>query len=198
MSGPPLPPSLPPRHSDPLWPLHVWLRKTISSDIIDVTDVIVIKLSACEGPLCHRAAWWIIGKVGACNAQVSASRTSGLAHTYWLRLKGLCSAVEETMVDMAGEGSLPSQLYLLHLEVVEIYLPCYSEKRGTVMSLDHGRSIYSSHEVTTQAALHLCLWNICFCLQVLFFSENIKLMQSFLFIYYSYICLLLWLLVQFE
>lgn len=45
----------PPHHNNPLWPLHVWLRKTISSDIIDVTDVIVIKLSACEGPLCHRA-----------------------------------------------------------------------------------------------------------------------------------------------
>lgn len=77
------PPPPPPRHSNPLWPLHVWLRKTISSDIIDVTDVIVIKLLACEGPLCHRAVWWIIVKVIACwcfmeglyvNAQVSASR----------------------------------------------------------------------------------------------------------------------------
>lgn len=73
----------PPHHSNPLWPLHVWLRKTISSDIIDVTDVIVIKLLACEGPLCLRAVWWIIVKVIACwcfmeglyvNAQVSASR----------------------------------------------------------------------------------------------------------------------------
>lgn len=35
----------------PLWVLHVWLRKTISADIIDVTDVLVIKLSACEGAL---------------------------------------------------------------------------------------------------------------------------------------------------
>lgn len=33
-----------------LWPRHVWVRKTISSDIIDVTDVVVIKLSVCEGP----------------------------------------------------------------------------------------------------------------------------------------------------
>lgn len=33
-----------------LWPRYVWVRKTISSDIIDVTDVVVIKLSVCEGP----------------------------------------------------------------------------------------------------------------------------------------------------
>lgn len=73
-------------HNNPLWPLHVWLRKTISSDIIDVTDVIVIKLSACEGLLCQGAVWWSIAKVTArrCsaeavhgNAQVSASRAGG-------------------------------------------------------------------------------------------------------------------------
>lgn len=79
-------------HNNPLWPLHVWLRKTISSDIIDVTDVIVIKLLACEGPRCHRAVWWIMGKVIACpcsteapycNAQVIAFRAGqSVAHMH--------------------------------------------------------------------------------------------------------------------
>lgn len=40
-------------HDKPL--LCFWSRKTISSDIIDVTDVPVIKLLACEGPRCQRA-----------------------------------------------------------------------------------------------------------------------------------------------
>lgn len=78
---------------DPLLPgLHVWLRKTISSDIIDVTDVIVIKLSACEGPPRHWGAWWITVKVTDCcdfigaisgshsNAQVSSSRAARRRH----------------------------------------------------------------------------------------------------------------------
>lgn len=124
----------PPRHSNPLWPLHVWLRKTISSDIIDVTDVIVIKLLACEGPLCLRAVWWIIVKVIACwcfmeglyvNAQVIASRVGWPARqvprTLTHKPSGWRFLISREKKSGGGVTFLITQLYLSYLHLSSAY-----------------------------------------------------------------------------
>lgn len=73
-----------------LWPLDVGLCSTISSDIIDVTDVTVIKLAACEGPLYYCAVWWIIGKVRACFTIMFTTWLNWVLYScYWCFLQNL-------------------------------------------------------------------------------------------------------------